>query len=140
MNTTFADLGVPSAIAADLDQRGISEPFPIQIATIPDALAGRDLCGKAPTGSGKTTILDGMCFALFGDSSGGERDGRQMRSHHAGLDTLTEVRFDFALGTDRYRVRRVPEQVRRALVRGPMFWRGQTHVPSPGPQLRSARD
>ena len=68
-----------------------------------------------PTGSGKTTILDGMCFALFGDSSGGERDGRQMRSHHAGLDTLTEVRFDFALGTDRYRVRRVPEQVRRAL-------------------------
>lgn len=54
MNTTFADLGVPSAIAADLDQRGISEPFPIQIATIPDALAGRDLCGKAPTGSGKT--------------------------------------------------------------------------------------
>jgi exonuclease SbcC len=68
-----------------------------------------------PTGSGKTTILDGMCFALFGDSSGGERDGRQMRSHHAGLDTLTEVRFDFALGTDRYRVRRVPEQMRRAL-------------------------
>lgn len=54
MNTTFADLGVPSAIAADLDQRGIREPFPIQIATIPDALAGRDLCGKAPTGSGKT--------------------------------------------------------------------------------------
>ena len=68
-----------------------------------------------PTGSGKTTILDGMCFALFGDSSGGERDGRQMRSHHAGLDTLTEVKFDFALGTDRYRVRRVPEQMRRAL-------------------------
>lgn len=68
-----------------------------------------------PTGSGKTTILDGMCFALFGDSSGGERDGRQMRSHHAGLDTLTEVRFDFALGTDHYRVWRVPEQMRRAL-------------------------
>ena len=68
-----------------------------------------------PTGSGKTTILDGMCFALFGDSSGGERDGRQMRSHHAGLDTLTEVGFDFVLGKDLYRVRRVPEQTRRAL-------------------------
>src|SRR5512140_1287371 len=67
-----------------------------------------------PTGSGKTSILDGMCFALFGDSSGGERDGRQMRSHHADGDTLTEVRFGFALGADRYRVRRVPEQMRKA--------------------------
>ena len=54
-----------------------------------------------PTGSGKTSILDGICFALFGDSSGGERDGRQMRSHHADGDTLTEVRFDFALGAER---------------------------------------
>lgn len=67
-----------------------------------------------PTGSGKTTILDGLCFALFGDSSGGERDGRQMRSHHADVDTLTEVRLDFALGSQRYRIRRVPEQMRRA--------------------------
>ena len=67
-----------------------------------------------PTGSGKTSILDGICFALFGDSSGGERDGRQMRSHHADSDTLTEVRFDFALGLDRYRVRRIPEQMRPA--------------------------
>ena len=67
-----------------------------------------------PTGSGKTSILDGICFALFGDSSGGERDGRQMRSHHADSDTLTEVSFDFALGTDRYRVRRIPEQMRPA--------------------------
>lgn len=68
-----------------------------------------------PTGSGKTTILDGICYALFGDSSGGERDGRQMRSHHADPGTLTEVRFDFALGDKRYRVRRIPEQSRPAL-------------------------
>lgn len=67
-----------------------------------------------PTGSGKTSILDGMCFALFGDSSGGERDGRQMRSHHADADLLTEVCFDFALGTQQYRVRRVPEQMRKS--------------------------
>ncbi len=67
-----------------------------------------------PTGSGKTSILDGMCFALFGDSSGGERDGRQMRSHHAASDALTEVRFDFALGADTYRVHRIPEQMRPA--------------------------
>ena len=67
-----------------------------------------------PTGSGKTTILDGICYALFGDSSGGERDGRQMRSHHADNETLTEVCFDFALGTDRYRIKRIPEQMRKA--------------------------
>lgn len=67
-----------------------------------------------PTGSGKTSILDAMCFALFGDSSGGEREGRQMRSHHAHEATLTEVCFEFALGGARYRVRRVPEQMRQA--------------------------
>ncbi|MGN6695218.1 MAG: DEAD/DEAH box helicase [Aquihabitans sp.] len=54
MSTTFASLGVPDAIASALADRGITEPFPIQAATIPPALAGRDLCGKAPTGSGKT--------------------------------------------------------------------------------------
>lgn len=67
-----------------------------------------------PTGSGKTSILDGIAFALYGDSSGGERDGRQMRSHHADAATLTEVSLDFALGDARYRVRRVPEQMRPA--------------------------
>ncbi|CAN5842158.1 hypothetical protein BH23ACT2_BH23ACT2_04940 [soil metagenome] len=54
MTDTFASLGVPSHIGRGLAARGIAEPFPIQVATIPDALAGRDLCGKAPTGSGKT--------------------------------------------------------------------------------------
>lgn len=66
------------------------------------------------TGSGKTSILDGICFALFGDSSGGEREARQMRSHHADVDTLTEVSFDFSLGEKRYRVRRSPDQMRKS--------------------------
>jgi superfamily II DNA/RNA helicase len=51
---TFAQLGVPPEIVRALDERGIIEPFEIQAATIADALAGRDVCGKAPTGSGKT--------------------------------------------------------------------------------------
>ncbi|GAC1532064.1 MAG: DEAD/DEAH box helicase [Acidimicrobiales bacterium] len=51
---TFADLGVRADIVHRLDQRGITAPFPIQAATLIDALAGRDVCGKAPTGSGKT--------------------------------------------------------------------------------------
>jgi superfamily II DNA/RNA helicase len=54
MSTSFADLGVPAALVASLDKRGITAPFPIQAATLPDAIAGRDVCGKAPTGSGKT--------------------------------------------------------------------------------------
>ncbi|HLI54783.1 MAG TPA: DEAD/DEAH box helicase [Acidimicrobiales bacterium] len=50
----FAALGVPPELAAALARAGVVEPFPIQAATIPDCLAGRDICGKAPTGSGKT--------------------------------------------------------------------------------------
>lgn len=54
MSVTFADLGVPAPLIASLTARRIDAPFPIQAATIPDALAGRDICGRAPTGSGKT--------------------------------------------------------------------------------------
>ena len=52
--STFADLGVPAAIADALASKGITKPFPIQRMTLPDALAGRDITGKAQTGSGKT--------------------------------------------------------------------------------------
>ncbi len=52
--TTFADLGLDDKIVATLSDRGITAPFPVQTLTIPDALAGRDVCGKAKTGSGKT--------------------------------------------------------------------------------------
>ena len=51
---TFADLGVADDLVAILNERGIEAPFPIQALTIPDALAGRDVTGKAKTGSGKT--------------------------------------------------------------------------------------
>ncbi len=51
---SFADLGVPADLVAALAARDITDPFPIQAATIADALAGHDVCGKAPTGSGKT--------------------------------------------------------------------------------------
>ena len=54
MSTSFAALGVPDSISRALAAKGITAPFPIQAATIPDGIAGRDLCGKAATGSGKT--------------------------------------------------------------------------------------
>ena len=54
MTTTFADLGVEGDLVAALEARGITAPFSIQTLTIADALAGRDVSGKAKTGSGKT--------------------------------------------------------------------------------------
>src|SRR5262249_41330923 len=54
VSTTFADLGAPTRLVAALAQRGIEQPFEVQALTIPDAMAGRDICGRAPTGSGKT--------------------------------------------------------------------------------------
>lgn len=52
--TTFAELGLPRDIVNILARQGITEPFPIQAAAMPDALAGRDVLGRGPTGSGKT--------------------------------------------------------------------------------------
>lgn len=54
MSITFAELGVVPELAGALSARGIETAFPIQQLTISDALAGRDVCGKAKTGSGKT--------------------------------------------------------------------------------------
>ena len=65
-----------------------------------------------PTGAGKTSILDAICFALYGEASGGERDPRRLRSDHAEPGMLTEVVFDFSLGAESYRVSRSPEQER----------------------------
>ncbi|MEV2210491.1 DEAD/DEAH box helicase, partial [Streptomyces sp. NPDC050997] len=51
---TFADLGLPEGVVRKLTQNGVTTPFPIQVATIPDALAGKDILGRGRTGSGKT--------------------------------------------------------------------------------------
>ncbi|SBS76959.1 DEAD/DEAH box helicase domain protein [uncultured Mycobacterium sp.] len=57
--STFADLGVPAPLVRALSDNGISQPFPIQISTLPDTLAGRDVLGRGKTGSGKT-----LAFAI----------------------------------------------------------------------------
>jgi superfamily II DNA/RNA helicase len=56
---TFIDLGVPERLVRRLARDGITTPFPVQAATLPDALAGRDVLGRGRTGSGKT-----LAFAL----------------------------------------------------------------------------
>ena len=63
------------------------------------------------TGAGKTTILDAICFALYGQTTGKEREAVQMRCDYAD-DTTTSVEFTFELGEHRYRILRVPEQTR----------------------------
>jgi len=65
-----------------------------------------------PTGAGKTTLLDAICFALYGDTSGGERSPQDMRSANADPALRTEVTLEFALGAMRYRVTRSPTQDR----------------------------
>ena len=63
MSTSWSALGVPERIVAGLLARDITSPFPVQAATLPDALQGHDICGKAPTGSGKTLAF-GIALAL----------------------------------------------------------------------------
>ncbi len=75
MTTTFDALGVSGDLVAALSERGISSPFPIQELTVPDALAGRDVCGKAKTGSGKT-----LAFGLPIIERVGRADSRRPRS------------------------------------------------------------
>ncbi|MCG7288354.1 DEAD/DEAH box helicase [Cellulomonas sp. ACRRI] len=64
----FTDLGVPAALAQSLAQRGITDPFPIQTATLPDTLAGRDVLGRGRTGSGKTIAFALPVVARLADS------------------------------------------------------------------------
>jgi superfamily II DNA/RNA helicase len=74
---TFAALGVPAALCAVLDEQGIATPFPIQAATLPDTLAGKDVLGRGRTGSGKTLAFSLPVVARL---AGGRRTPRQARS------------------------------------------------------------
>ena len=63
------------------------------------------------TGAGKTTIFDGMCYALYGSTSGGLRQGKEMRSNFAEMGKKTKVIFTFKQGQKTYEVMREPEQL-----------------------------
>jgi len=68
---TFEALGIAPELAAALAERGIHRPFPIQAQTIPDAVAGRDVCGKAKTGSGKTLAFGLPLLQVVRDAAPG---------------------------------------------------------------------
>ncbi len=63
-----------------------------------------------PTGAGKSSILDAICVALYGETSGDERKGNQMRSDHASPDHPTRVVFSFSTGGMIYTIDRTPAQ------------------------------
>ncbi len=64
---TFAQLGLPQPLVTALERKGIRHPFAIQTSALPDALAGRDVLGKAATGSGKTLAFGLPLLARLGE-------------------------------------------------------------------------
>ncbi|MDR6977170.1 superfamily II DNA/RNA helicase [Streptomyces sp. 3330] len=74
---TFADLGLPEGVVRKLAQNGVTSPFPIQAATIPDALARKDILGRGRTGSGKTLSFGLPTLATL---AGGHTEKRKPRA------------------------------------------------------------
>src|SRR5207245_6694986 len=74
---SFAELGLPTPLLKVLAEAGIATPFPIQAATLPDALAGRDVLGRAQTGSGKTLAFG---LALLARLDGGKARSKRPRA------------------------------------------------------------
>jgi superfamily II DNA/RNA helicase len=73
---SFAELGLPARLVEALREAGIAEPFPIQSATLPDALAGRDVLGRGRTGSGKTLAFVLPVLARLAERPAPRRPGR----------------------------------------------------------------
>jgi superfamily II DNA/RNA helicase len=96
-DVTFADLGVPPAISTSLAGRSITSPRPIQAQTLPDALAGRDILGRAETGSGKTLAFGIPMLTRLAPM---RRDRRSRRPHGLVLvptrELATQVRDELS--------------------------------------------
>jgi exonuclease SbcC len=65
------------------------------------------------TGAGKTTIFDGISFAIYGKASGEDRNGAELRSQFAPEDCVTEVSLEFALRNKKYYIWRTPQQEKK---------------------------
>ena len=86
-------------------------PYPKEVILDFSVLANQSMfLITGPTGAGKTSILDAIVYALYGQTSGGLRDGSDMRSDYADAATPTSVMFEFQVGDHRYRMERTPKQ------------------------------
>ncbi|EKO3714634.1 SMC family ATPase [Vibrio metschnikovii] len=65
---------------------------------------------NGPTGAGKSSLLDAICYALYGETTGSERSGDQMRCDYAPDSVLTEIEFVFELHNRRFKIIRSPDQ------------------------------
>ena len=81
--TSFAELGVPAPIVSALAAADRTEAFPIQVATLPDSLKGRDVLGRGKTGSGKTIAFSVPLAARLGAASD-TNSGRPARGRGSG--------------------------------------------------------
>ena len=86
-------------------------PYPKEVILDFAVLANQSMfLITGPTGAGKTSILDAIVYALYGQTSGGLRDGSDMRSDYADATIPTSVMFEFQVGDHRYRLERTPKQ------------------------------
>ena len=86
-------------------------PYPKEVILDFAVLANQSMfLITGPTGAGNTSILDALVYALYGQTSGGLRDGSDMRSDYADATTPTSVVFEFQVGDHRYRMERTPKQ------------------------------
>ena len=86
-------------------------PYPKEVILDFAVLANQSMfLITGPTGAGKTSILDAIVYTLYGQTSGGLRDGADMRSDYADATTPTAVVFEFQVGDHRYRMERTPKQ------------------------------
>ena len=76
-DATWADLGLPERLVACLEHQGLTSPFPIQVATLPDTLQGKDVLGRGRTGSGKTLAFS---LPMVARLQGGRRASRKPRA------------------------------------------------------------
>ncbi|MGK5627511.1 AAA family ATPase [Streptomyces sp. URMC 123] len=88
-------------------------PFAARVTVDFDELSAAGLfLLHGPTGAGKTSVLDAVCYALYGSVPGARQGGQSLRSDHADPSTPTEVVLDFTVGGRRLRITRRPEQPR----------------------------
>ncbi len=102
MSSTFTQLGVPARLADALADNGMTEAFEVQEATIPDALAGRDICGRAPTGSGKTIAFGVPVLARVSKAKAGRPTALILSPTRELADQICDELLPAAIASDRY--------------------------------------